>query len=341
MLSRSITIIILAFTSFTTSAQTVKNLVFEGAGIRGLAYGGAIAELEEQHMLDSLEKVGGTSAGAITAMMLSVGYTAEELTDIVFETPYEEFNSGKYIVFGGMYRMNKHYGWYMGDKVDKWLGSLLEAKTGNADITFAQLKSEGFKELTVTGTSLNHQKLMIFSANTYPHMKVRDAVRVSMSVPLYFEAVFVDSVGQVLKEQPTKGYYDIAVDGGLTANFPIDMFDSVYLENGRAYRIANPHTLGVRIDTDPQIEADKQQIGLAEQPIDGLPDYVQAFYTYVLENLNRTHLTPADWKRTISVSSAGIGPKVKALDETQRENLFMAGQDGVREFVDRTMDDGR
>jgi NTE family protein len=128
-------------------------------------------------------------------------------------------------------------------------------------------------------------------------MKVRDAVRVSMSVPLYFEAVFLDSLGNVLQEQPATGYYNVAVDGGLTANFPIDLFDSVYLEGGRAYRIANPHTLGVRIDSEPQIEADKQQIGLArpglaEQPIDGLPDYLQAFYTYVLENLNRPHLTP-------------------------------------------------
>ena len=60
------------FQATAQEAQPIKNLVFEGAGIRGIAYSGAIAELENRHLLGRIERVGGTSAGAITALLLSI-----------------------------------------------------------------------------------------------------------------------------------------------------------------------------------------------------------------------------------------------------------------------------
>ena len=45
--------------------QSLKNLVFEGGGMRGISYAGALAELEQRGLLTELEKVGGTSVGAI------------------------------------------------------------------------------------------------------------------------------------------------------------------------------------------------------------------------------------------------------------------------------------
>ena len=45
------------------------------------------------------------------------------------------------------------------------------------------------------------QELVILSNETYPKMKVKDAVRISMSIPIYFQAVFVDSIGKTYSEQ--------------------------------------------------------------------------------------------------------------------------------------------
>src|SRR5262245_4647006 len=95
-------------------------------------------------------------------------------------------------------RMNRHYGWYRGNAFLKWLEKLIHDKTDDADITFAELHERKFKDLYITGTSLNEQRLLIFSYQTYPHMKIKDAVRISMSIPLYFKAVIIDSVGQVI-----------------------------------------------------------------------------------------------------------------------------------------------
>ena len=76
--------------------DTIRNLVFEGAGIRGIAYSGVIKQLEKQDVLKGVTRVGGTSSGAITALLLSLGYTADEITGIVYNTPYKKFNDGRY-----------------------------------------------------------------------------------------------------------------------------------------------------------------------------------------------------------------------------------------------------
>jgi NTE family protein len=57
-----------------------RNLVMEGGGIRGIAYGGALLVLEQRGVLAGLTRVGGTSAGAIQAALLAVGYSAQEIS---------------------------------------------------------------------------------------------------------------------------------------------------------------------------------------------------------------------------------------------------------------------
>ncbi len=41
-----------------------RNLVFEGGGVNGIAYLGALEVLEERGILTDIERIGGTSAGA-------------------------------------------------------------------------------------------------------------------------------------------------------------------------------------------------------------------------------------------------------------------------------------
>ncbi|TXK48914.1 patatin-like phospholipase family protein [Pontibacter qinzhouensis] len=315
-------------------AQTTsyRNLVFEGAGIRGVAYTGFISEFEKAGLLEQVEKVGGTSAGAIVSLTLALGYNADEITGIIYDTKFQQFNDGQYIFFGGISRVKKRYGWYKGDKFLQWLEKIIAAKTGNADITFQELHDRGFKELYVTGTSLNRQKMLVFSRETYPDMKIKDAVRISMSVPLYFEAVVIDSAGKVINKPKDLAGYDMVVDGGIIGNFPIQLFDSVATGAGNT-RIINSHTLGIRIDSDLQLEYDKTTHEIAPYPITNLKDYMGAFYALVIENLNRHQLTEADWERTVSISSAGIGPKVKRLSKGQKDALISSGRQSALAFL--------
>ena len=154
---------LLAVSLNPVSAQPYKNLVFEGAGIRGLAYAGAIAALEEQQLLQDIERVGGTSAGAIAALTVALGYRSDEIEKIIYGTKLQKFNDGKFFFIGGMSRMNKRYGWYRGKAFTRWLEKIIADKTGNGDITFRELHDGKFRDLYVTGTSLNHQNLIVFS----------------------------------------------------------------------------------------------------------------------------------------------------------------------------------
>ncbi|UOQ72961.1 patatin-like phospholipase family protein [Hymenobacter cellulosilyticus] len=92
----------LATASFTQTKPPViyRNLVMEGGGIRGIAYGGALAELEKQGVLAGIRRVGGTSAGAIQAALLAVGYSPAEIITVVNEMPVQRLNDGRLMFFG-------------------------------------------------------------------------------------------------------------------------------------------------------------------------------------------------------------------------------------------------
>lgn len=125
----------------------IKNLVFEGAGIRGIAYAGVIEELEKHDKLHQLSKVGGTSAGAITALMVSLGYSSKEIADIISSTQFRKFNDGRFMFIGGFSRMKNGFGWYRGERFTEWISEIIERKTGNSEITFQELSVKGYKDL--------------------------------------------------------------------------------------------------------------------------------------------------------------------------------------------------
>ncbi len=335
-MKKTLAIILFSFVFNNGYAQNQKytNLVFEGGGIRGIAYAGVLKELENSGIIKDIEKVGGTSAGAITALMISLGYSSDEIYEIISETKFQKFNDGEFIFFGGLSRLSEKYGWYKGNKFTHWLEKIIEAKTGDAEITLAALQQKNFKQLYVTGTCLNKQKLLVFSAETYPQMKVKDAVRISMSVPLYFEAVFIDSVGKVYKKNKKDKNLDIVVDGGILGNFPIFLFDSIVVNASNQYtRIPNFKTIGVRLDSEEQIKSDSLNKKLVPVEINGISNYLTAFYTIILENLNRNQLIPSDWERTISVSSVGIGSKIKKLSSEQKMSLIKSGETHTLNFL--------
>jgi NTE family protein len=309
------------------SAQTkpvIKNLVFEAAGIRGIAYCGAIKEMESQQLLNSVEKVAGTSSGAIIALAVSLGYSGAEIENLIGNTNFKKFNDGNFLFVGGISRVKKYFGWYKGKKLEKWLSEMIEHKTGNADITFEQLHQKGFKDLFVTGTCLNKQRAIIYSHQTSPNMKVRDAVRISTAIPLYFEAVFMDSTGNVMTHPKEKQGLDVLVDGGFLENFPIHIFDD---------KRPDSCTLGFRIDPDGQIKNDRENQILADMPTNNFKEYMLAFYNIVIENLNRQQLTKADWQRTVSISDGNISPKIRKLSKEEINTLIENGRNAVKNYL--------
>ena len=335
---KSLFFIILFVCANSTKAQ-IKNLVFEGAGIRGIAYCGAIKVLEEKNLLQNIERVGGTSAGAITALLLSLDYKADEISELINSTSFKKFNDGNFLIFGGIHRLKRNYGWYRGRRVENWLDKVIEAKTGNAEITFKELNEKGYKDLFITGTSLDQQKLFVFSNETFPQMKIKDAVRISMSIPLYFEAIFMTESGNIITHPKGKERYHVMVDGGLIANFPIHLFDSTkYIDDSKPNEFAiNAHTIGFRIDRAEQITKDSITPGLANFSINHFNDFMGAFNNIIIENLNRQNLTEKDWERTIAINDGAITPRIKKMPSKKVKQLIKNGEEATTNYFSKQL----
>lgn len=329
------------------TAQQIKytNLVFEGGGIRGLAYAGAVKALDEKGILEHIERTGGTSAGAIASLMVSLSYTPNEIDSIMRNLDLEEFNDGKGGLIGKYTRLKKDYGIYHSRSLLKWLEEIVAFKTGNANTTFAELhslhlNSNLFKDLYCTGTNVSKQTVEIFSFETTPTMYLKTAVHISGSIPLYFNPVYIDSTGREVEKPEDGKEYQLYVDGGLMANYPISIFDTC--ENGSNPLLCdklqyNKATLGLKLERPEQIDSFEHFTNnIPPYNIKSLNDYLIAFTNLMMETLNRKSPGMENEKgRTIYISYGDISGRIRKTSEKEKDALFANGEMAVNQFFDQ------
>jgi NTE family protein len=215
-----------------------KNLVFEGGGVKGVAYGGVFEVLEQRQITPQIQSVAGTSAGAITATMMRL----KEFLKIMITLNFEKFEDGCELI--GPFRLIRHFGWFKGNYFLKLMESYIKEKTGDGRATFRDLvekyRDRHFKRLYVFGTNLTQEAVQKFSYETTPDVAVADAVRISMSIPFFFQTRYYEQ----------NGSNDPYCDGGVLNNYPIDTFDEQHSgvdpDSGHQmlHRTPNKGTLG-------------------------------------------------------------------------------------------------
>jgi len=308
-----------------------KNLVFEGGGVRGMAYCGALKLLDEKKILDNIERVAGTSAGAITAGLLSVGYTYQDIEKELKPAIFRSFVDDSFGFLSNTYKLCTKYGWHKGDAFQEWFENLIERKTGNRKITFGGIKENlSYRSLYVTGTNLNRGITEFFDEDRTPDMPIAEAVRISMSIPLFFSAVKLD------------GEYH--VDGGLYYNYPIGIFDNskyVKTENflpapydPRPGAVYNKETLGLRVDTKDEIKNRIRKIDAPPKQIKNLKDYGLVLIGGFIDNLNKMHLHKNDWHRTIFIDDMGVGTTDFDLTPKTIKDLINSGEEMAKSYFD-------
>jgi NTE family protein len=319
---------------FSIYAQPVfKNLVMEGGGIRGIAYIGAMQVLDSAGMLDSLERVGGSSAGAMQACLLAVGYTTAEIRKELEATSFKKFNDGSFLAVPGAVRLSKKMGWYKGKALQQWIEERIAAKTNNQNITFLQLfedrKQYGNMALYITGTDLSWQTLRVFSHETYPNMRIADAVRISANIPFYFQPIWMDSAGRCFLENDSACTRSLMVDGGLLANYPLHLFDSSRYTGGPLPNSfeRNPATLGFQLEEPYWLDSANRKTTPLPFPIDGNRQYLSAIYKLLVDK-------PAhDTERTVFISNLSLSPRIRKLPADAVEALLQSGRQAVRQFL--------
>ena len=197
-------------------AYHFHNLVFEGGGVKGIAYVGALEVLEREGILQNVKRVAGTSAGAMMAVLVGLRYTADEVREILWDLNFKKFMDSSFGIVRDTKRLIEEYGWYKGDYFRDLMADLIKRKTGNGEMTFAQLAAtQKYREIYLVGADLSTGVSKLFYNNKETGgMKIADAARISMSIPLFFASV---KAGDDEKH--------IYVDGGLLDNYSIKTFD--------------------------------------------------------------------------------------------------------------------
>lgn len=270
-----------------------KNLVFEGGGIKGLAYGGALEVLSDQKILPQIESVAGTSAGSITAMLVALRYSANDIRELLFKLDFSQLEDGGST---GIFRLFRRYGYYRGDTYLDLMRCLVEGKTGKKRATFRDLHDKGYLDLRVFSADLNVGSVRELSYRKSPDFEVALAVRMSGSFPLFFASI--------------ENEKRIFVDGGVVLNYPVNAFDG---ERG-----LNPETLGfvlVNTSTPPPV-----------RKIDDIVTYGKGlFETLLSAQVVGLEHNPANLERTAILNDLGISTLDFKLTAKQKQDLIDQG----------------
>src|SRR5204863_8257982 len=217
--------------------------VFEGGGVKGIAFAGALAAADRELGVRQWVNVAGTSAGAIAACLVAAGYGAADLQKILLAASYRQFADygpgGRLI--GAPLNALRLRGFARGEYFKGWLREQLAASPlGKSDPTFADLERDDIPadaspehreraryRLRVIASDVSAGRMLVLPQDiegyedadgnplTPDGLRVVDAVRMSMSFPFFFDPVTLHRDG---KEH-------LIVDGGLLSNFPVWLFD--------------------------------------------------------------------------------------------------------------------
>ncbi|WP_186001439.1 patatin-like phospholipase family protein [Streptomyces sp. IB201691-2A2] len=309
------------------SAKTNVDIVLEGGGVKGIALVGALRELCAAH---TVQRVAGTSAGAIVAALLAAGYTIPELEREMRSLDFASFEDRPARHFrkvGATLAVLLHNGVFKGDALHTWIEERLADKNVT---TFQQLRRQEAGD--DTGTSPYKLAVVVsdISRGRELHLpedyralcgvdpdtaKVADAVRASASIPFYFRPVRFRT-GPSLESQRL-----VFVDGGLLSNFPVGLFDR---------RGATPPrwpTIGIKLSMR---RTPSQQWQPARNPV----ELARRLVSTMTSAHDRIHVDQSSVQdRTIFVDTDKVRSTDFRISQEQVEMLYANGRSAAQQFL--------
>lgn len=184
-----------------------KRLIFSGGGTRCLVFLPTLKRLETAGRFQDVGEWWGTSAGALLAALMGITRSASRVHDIMWQTSYEKFRDISLI---NMMNFTSAWGLDDGHSMVSEIERILElAHEGASKWTLADVSG-----VHIVVADLNIYETVVCSNATFPTLRIVDAVRASMSLPVMYRPF----------QCPVNGH--IWVDGGLRAAFPWECLPS-------------------------------------------------------------------------------------------------------------------
>jgi NTE family protein len=297
--------------------------VFEGGGVVGLAFLGAARCCAEVGV--RWKGLAGTSAGAITASLLAAVDDNPELERLFASLDFNKFVGKKTspliidfnpsndleqpMLLLARLLLASQLGEYSSEPVREWLADALKVV---GVTTFADIaKGDAEHELKVVVSNIS-RGLMRVLPDDLPHSEqagfsVAEAVRLSMSIPLFFA--------------PGQLHEDFIVDGGILSNYPVWIYDEEDQD-----QVPKWPTFGFRLYDS----RDSRQIS-----IHSASDIVKAIFQTMRFAHDRHNLAITKITRTINVdvTDAGVTSTQFNLTNDQKDDLYRRGYECTKQFL--------
>lgn len=287
--------------------------VFSGGGVKAFAYLGVLESINSRGF--QIERVAGTSAGAIISAFIAAQFTIDEIKKAVNELDVKLFMDPpiltRYFPFTKWFFLYFQMGIYRGDKLEQWLTMKLAEKNIH---TFKDIKP-GYLKIIASDLSLG--KLVVLpddlmdyygiDANEFP---VAKAIRMSAGFPFFF-------MPQKIKGK-TKGK-SIVVDGGLLSNFPLWVFN----KNKNYLR----PVLGVKL-TEKSTENGTHHITNAL-------NMFQALFLTMKKAHDMRYISKDEEKNILFVPVGNIEAINFSINEKEKQNLVTIGKERADIFLEK------
>lgn len=309
--------------------------MLEGGGMKGIAYAGAIEVLDSVGITPHIKQIAGTSSGALNGFLLAVGYSGKEIRYMNEHTKFGRYDQVGFPLISGIFRLRRSYGYYKTDRLIEDLRNALVLKNVDPEITFEELHqlslgSSRYKSMFVTGTNLSDQSVVVFSHFTSPQMKVIDAVNISLSIPVFYEAKFLEPDGRLVDRKEASDKAKVMVDGGMVANFPFFVFDTLVEHNTSTSYICNKETIGIKLELREHKDSTTTPVKI---PITGYKSYMKSFSSYTHEVVNNRYLSKDHLKQIIFINTNGFNPRIRKVSAKEKTVLMEAGSKAARRFL--------
>ena len=315
------------------AAKYQCDLVCEGGGVKGIGLAGAYETLEQAGYAP--RHAAGTSAGAITTALIAAGYRAAELKEVVFGMDFRQFEdrtwqdripgaAGKglsILTANGVYRGDAFLEWMRGKLAEKGVHTFADLRTGSDDPRYAY-------RLQVIVSDVSARQLLVLPRDAGvlgldpDKLEVALAVRMSMSIPIFFEPIRIQN-------QKTN-HVHVLVDGGMLSNFPVWLFDSDP-DDPPEYP-----TFGLLlVEPDPKTPITERipEPEHASSGVRGLVQLLSGCLHTMMEAHDRMYVEKAQFARTIGIPTLGVGTTEFGIMPERKQALYDSGRQAAAAFL--------
>tara|TARA_B110001450_G_scaffold106902_1_gene101229 strand:+ start:5044 stop:5817 length:774 start_codon:yes stop_codon:yes gene_type:complete len=208
----------------------MNDLFIGGGGYNGFSFIGALEYLHQKNLLE-IKNFYGTSIGSLIGLMYISGTSPKEMINIFQKLNLEE------IIKYDFSNISKKSCILEDDFLDNLINNV--TSKFNETITISEFSDRTNVDINIYTTCITTNEYICMNSKNYGNVKIKDAVKASMSIPFIFKPVEIDNkiyvdgccknlLGSPPREIYIRGYSIISSTKHENSLYPSDVMYSIF-----------------------------------------------------------------------------------------------------------------